>query len=82
MHLNVVVLEEDVMIEVVDAFAPVIAAAGIINEIATAAINNNFIFLTFNLYDCAKLDIYLVPFFLLSLLSVHFIEFKSAVQTA
>jgi hypothetical protein len=53
-HLNVVVLvpEDDVMTVVVDAaFTLVIAAAGIINDIATVAITNNFRFMVLNLFN-------------------------------
>lgn len=53
-HLNIVVLvpEDDVMTVVVDAaFTLVIAAAGIINDIATVAITNNFRFMVLNLFN-------------------------------
>jgi hypothetical protein len=53
-HLNVEVLlpEDDVMTVVVDAaFTLVIAAAGIINDIATVAITNNFRFMVLNLFN-------------------------------
>jgi hypothetical protein len=53
-HLNVVVLvlEDDVMTVVVDAaFTLIIAAAGIINDIATVAITNNFRFMVLNLFN-------------------------------
>jgi hypothetical protein len=56
-HLKVVVLvpEEDVMTEVDAAFTLVIAAAGIINDIATVAINKNFRFSVLNLFNYANL---------------------------
>ena len=53
-HLNVEVLvpEDDVITEVVDAaFTLVVAAAGIINDTATVAITNNFRFLVLNLFN-------------------------------
>ena len=58
-HLKVAVLvpEEDVMTEVDAAFTLVIAAAGIINDIATVAINNNFTFLVVNLLNWTNLAI-------------------------
>ena len=52
-HLNVEVLvpEDDVMTEVVDAaLTLVIAVAGIINDIASVAINNNFRLVALDLF--------------------------------
>jgi len=58
-HLKVAVLvpEEDVMTEVDAAFTLVIAAAGIINDIATVAINNNFRFVILSLFNWVDLTI-------------------------
>jgi len=53
-HLNVEVLvpEDDVMTEVVDAaFTLVVAAAGIISDTATVIITNNFRFVVLNLFN-------------------------------
>jgi hypothetical protein len=58
-HLKVAVLvpEEDVTTEVDAAFTLVIAAAGIINDIATVAINNNFRFVILSLFNWVDLTI-------------------------
>ena len=54
LHLNVVTFvseEDDVMTEVVDAaLTLVIAVAGIINDIASVAINNNFRLVALDLF--------------------------------
>jgi hypothetical protein len=56
--LNVAELEEDVMTVVNAAFTLVIAAAGIINDIAPVAINNNLRFELFlSLSNCCHLMI-------------------------
>ena len=57
MNVAVLVPEEDVMTEVDAAFTLVIAAAGIINDIATVAINSNFRFVILSLFKWVDLTI-------------------------